>query len=89
VHSSGYTGDRNLDLARGSIQLPQQLGFPPSQSSHLVGIGDYTTPWTKEWSLAAAAGLESVVLFALDQLCLVGYSLPPNVKLAQARFMGR
>jgi len=84
-----YTGDRNLDLARESIRLPQQRGFPPSQSSHLVGIGDYTTPWTKEWSLAAASGLESVVLFALDQLCLIGYSLPPNVKLAQAKFMGR
>jgi hypothetical protein len=84
-----YTGDRNLDLARESIQLPQQLGFLPSQSSHLVGMGDYTTPWTKEWSLAVAAGSESVVLFALDQLCLIGYSLPLNVKLAQARFMGR
>jgi len=84
-----YTGDRNLDLARESIQLPQQLGFPPSQSSHLVGIGDYTTPWNKEWNLAVAAGAESVVLFALDQLCLVGYSLPVNARTAQARFMGR
>jgi hypothetical protein len=84
-----YTGDRNLDLARQSIQLPQQLGFPPSQSSHLVGIGDYTTPWVKEWSLARTAGVESVVLFALDQLCLIGYSLPVKMKTARARFMGR
>jgi hypothetical protein len=84
-----YTGGRNLDLARQSIQLPRQLGFPPSQSSHLVGVSDYTTPWVKEWSLAIAAGLESVVLFALDQLCLIGYSLPLNVRIAQARFMGR
>ena len=83
-----YTGDRNLDLARQSIQLPQQFGFPPSQSSHLVGISDYTTPWTKEWSLAIAAGVESVVLFALDQLCLIGYSLPLNMNAARARFMG-
>ena len=84
-----YTGDRNLDLARQSIQLPRQLGFPPSQSSHLVGIGDYTTPWVKEWNLAVAAGMESVVLFALDQLCLIGYSLPLNVRIVRARFMGR
>ncbi|MGA2275599.1 MAG: hypothetical protein ABSH00_18765 [Bryobacteraceae bacterium] len=84
-----YTGDRNLDLARQSIQLPQQLGFPPSQSSHLVGVGDYTTPWLKEWSLAVAAGMESVVLFALDQLCLIGYTLPLSMRIAQARFMGR
>jgi hypothetical protein len=84
-----YTGDRNLDLARQSIQLPQQLGFPPSQSSHLVGVSDYTTPWIKEWSLAVAAGLESVVLFALDQLCLIGFPLPPSVRGSRARFMGR
>jgi hypothetical protein len=84
-----YTGDRNLDLARQSIQMPQQLGFPPAQSSHLVGISDYTTPWNKEWSLALAAGVESVVLFALDQLCLIGYALPLNMKTARARFMGR
>ncbi len=84
-----YTGDRNLDLARQSIQLPRQLGFPPSQSSHLIGISDYTTPWNKEWSLAIAAGLESVVLFALDQLCLTGYPLPLNMRIGRARFMGR
>jgi hypothetical protein len=54
-----------------------------------VGIGDYTTPWVKEWNLAVAAGMESVVLFALDQLCLIGYSLPLNVRIVRARFMGR
>jgi hypothetical protein len=84
-----YTGDRKLDLARQSIQLPHQLGFPPSQSSHLVGIGDYTTPWTKECSLALAAGMESVVLFALDQLCLIGYTLPVRLRSARAGFMSR
>jgi len=84
-----YTGDRNLDLARQSIQLPQQLGFPPSQSSHLVGISDYTTPWVREWSLARTAGLESVVLFALDQLCLIGYRLPLKMRIARSKFLGR
>jgi hypothetical protein len=83
-----YAGDRNLDLARQSIELPKQLGFPASQSSHLVGISDYTTPWLKEWSLAVAAGMESVVLFALDQLCLIGYSLPLSMRVVRARFMG-
>ncbi|HEY2017157.1 MAG TPA: hypothetical protein VGH38_26810, partial [Bryobacteraceae bacterium] len=36
-----YTGDRDLDKARVSIDLPMDCGFPPAQSSHLVGIGDY------------------------------------------------
>jgi hypothetical protein len=83
-----YTGDRNLDEARQSIQFPAQNGFPPAQTSHLIGISDYTTPWAKERSLAIAAGHQSVVLFALDQFCLIGYSLPLSSGSARARFMG-
>jgi hypothetical protein len=84
-----YTGDRNLDMARQSIELPGELGFPPSQSSHLVGISDYTTPWAKERNLALAAGVESVVLFALDQFCLIGYALPLDGRNARVVFLGR
>ena len=36
--------------------------------------------WSKlEANLARAQGLESVVLFALDQFCLIGYPPPPFV----------
>ncbi|MGD0498511.1 MAG: hypothetical protein ABSC23_08740 [Bryobacteraceae bacterium] len=83
-----YTGNRDLNQVRNSIQLPMQLGFPPAQSSHLVGIGDYTTPWRKERRLALAKGVESVVLFALDQFCLIGYSLPLRPGLRRAVAMG-
>lgn len=71
-----FTGDRDLDQVRASIAFPGQLGFPPTQSSHLVGISDYTTPWLKERGLALQNGVESVVLFALDQFCLIGYPAP-------------
>jgi hypothetical protein len=84
-----YTAERNLNLATQSIQLPAQLGFPPSQSSHLVSISDYTTPWQREEQIASGAKLESVVLFALDQFCLIGYSLPLPRSGRWARFMGR
>jgi hypothetical protein len=84
-----FTGDRNLDKARASIELPMQLGFPRSQSSHLVGISDYTTPWNRETRLALGESLESVVLFALDQFCLIGYGLPLGRGLRRARFMGK
>ncbi len=85
-----YTGNRNLDKARESIGLPMGLGFPASKSSHLVGIGDYTTPWDKERSLALGAGVESVVLFALDQFCLIGIGLPMGKGgRGRGRFMGR
>jgi hypothetical protein len=84
-----YTGDRNLDKARESIGVPLSFGFPPSQSSHLVGIGDYTTPWDRERRLAFAEGVKSVVLFALDQFCLIGYGLPLDHSRGRARFMGK
>ena len=47
-----YTGDYNLDAAMTSIDLPMALGFAPANSAHLVGIGNYTTPWAKEARIA-------------------------------------
>lgn len=76
TESFTYTYDRNLDLSAGTIAAGIPLGFPSSQRSQLVGISDPTTAWLKEAMLAKSAGFESVVLFALDQFCLVGYSLP-------------
>jgi hypothetical protein len=83
-----YTAERDLNMATQSIELPGQRGFPPAQSSHLVGIGDYTTPWEREQQIASGAQLESVVLFALDQFCLIGYGLPLPRSVRRARFMG-
>jgi hypothetical protein len=83
-----YTGDRDLDKARESIALPAQLGFPPAQASHLIGISDYTTPWQRERQLALAQGVESVALFALDQFCLIGYGLPLNRGIRRVGRMG-
>jgi len=61
---------------------------PAAQSSHLVGISDYTTPWLKERGLALASGVESVVLFALDQFCLIGYPAPLNRSSRRSGKMG-
>ena len=83
-----YTGDRDLNKALASIELPLQLGFGRSQSSHLVGIGEYTTPWSKEQQLAEGEQLDSVVLFALDQFCLIGYQLPLANAPARSLYMG-
>jgi hypothetical protein len=83
-----FTGNRNLDQARASMGVPAARGFPPSQRSHLIGIGEYTTPWQKEWQLAIAQGVESVVLFALDQFCLIGYSTSLDRGVSRSLFMG-
>lgn len=83
-----YTGDFNLDAAVTSIDLPMQLGFAPANSAHLVGIGIYTTPWAKESRLAKEMQLGSVVLFALDQCCLIGYGLPLSPWSGLGLFMG-
>jgi hypothetical protein len=84
-----YTGNRDLNMTLQSIELPMTLGFPPARASHLVGIGEYTTPWMKERRQAMGAGVESVVLFAVDQFCLIGYTLPLDRSARQARFLGR
>jgi hypothetical protein len=83
-----YTGDRDLNKALASIELPMQLGFGRSQSSHLIGIGEYTTPWSQEQRMAAGEQLDSVVLFALDQFCLIGYQLPLERGARRSQYMG-
>ena len=76
TESFTYTYSRNLNLSRASMGFSADRGFPASKRSHLVGISDPTTAWLKEKSMAHGQGSESVVLFALDQFCLIGY--PPG-----------
>ena len=83
-----FTGNRNLDKARMSLSVPVERAFPPAQRSHLIGIGDYTAPWVREWAIAVAHGVESVVLFALDQFCLIGYPAPLARRAGRSSFMG-
>ncbi len=71
-----YTGTYDLDKAVTSIELPARLGFLPANSAHLVGLAGYNAPWAKEFRIAKGLKLGSVVLFALDQCCLIGYGLP-------------
>jgi hypothetical protein len=83
-----YTGDFDLNAAVTSIDLPMQLGFTPADSAHLVGIGNYTTPWAKESGIAKGLKMGSLVLFALDQCCLIGYGLPLSPRSGLGLFMG-
>jgi hypothetical protein len=76
TESFTYTLIRDLNKCRGTIEHGEQRGFPRSERSFLVGIGDSTTVWHKEVNIAQAAALESIVLFAVDQFCLIGYSVP-------------
>jgi hypothetical protein len=82
-----FTGNRDLNKAKASLRLASELGFEGSKSSHLVGIWDYTTPWQKEVRAARARGVESIVLFALDQFCLIGYE--PRLERGQRRSFAR
>ncbi|MEQ1886680.1 MAG: hypothetical protein ABL967_16580 [Bryobacteraceae bacterium] len=72
----GFTLGRNLDKSEECIDFGEALGFSTTQRCHLVGIGDVATAWQKEAAIAEGKGLESVVLFALDQFCLIGYEVP-------------
>ena len=71
-----YTGVCDLNAAAASIELPLRLSFAECASAHLVGIGNYMSPWAKEARFAKELKLDSVVLFALDQFCLIGSGLP-------------
>lgn len=88
TESFTYTYDRNLDMSLLSMNSVDYLGFTPSQRSHLVGVGDSSTAWLKEVRLAEGEGFESVVLFALDQMCLIGYSLPLSRGMRRSAQLG-
>lgn len=83
-----FTFERDLNKAAMSVRLPMDLGFPRDRSAHLVGINDYTSPWLKEVGLSKAEGVASVVLWALDQYCLVGYPTPLRQLSRHATFQG-
>jgi len=83
TESFTYTYARDLELCKNSIGFGADLAFPVNKRSHLVGISDPIAPWLKEVDLAQAQGVESVVLFALDQFCLMGY--PADIRAALRR----
>lgn len=72
----GFTFGRNLDQSWATLDFGSALGFTAAQRSHLVGAGDSTAAWLKEVRAAEGKRFESVVLFAIDQFCLIGYGVP-------------
>jgi hypothetical protein len=84
TESFTFTGSNNLDQSAYSMGVSAAKGFPVTQRSHLVGIGSAWNAWGKEIDIAQSEGLESVVLFALDQYCLIGYAPPPFVNSNRA-----
>ncbi|MBX9601729.1 MAG: hypothetical protein K2X35_12015 [Bryobacteraceae bacterium] len=88
TESFGFTFNRDLNAAEGTTEFGAGLGFPASQRSHLVGIMDVTAPSLKEARIAEGKGMESVVLWALDQLCLIGYPLPLSRGSRWSGFLG-
>jgi hypothetical protein len=88
TESFTYTFARNLDLASITVNYGATRAFPRSKASFLVGIGDSHAAWRKEVDMAKAQNLESIVLFALDQYCLIGYETPVGAGLRRASEMG-
>ena len=83
-----FTFARDLNKAQESMNVPLGLDFPVTRTSHLVGIQDYTSPWLKEIRLAKASGKDSIVIWALDQFCLIGYPAPLPSLDRRSRFLG-
>jgi hypothetical protein len=76
TESFGFTFSRDLNKSKYSVNYGESKGFGRNQRSFLVGPGDSTTTWEKEARIAKKENLESIVLFALDQFCLIGYPVP-------------
>lgn len=86
TESFTFTFERNLDHARGTVDYPETRGFPRHKRSFLVGLMDPFTAWYKEVNYALAKNVESVVFFALDQYCLMGYQTPLPKSLRRASY---
>jgi hypothetical protein len=76
TESFSFTFARDLNKSKYSIGYGVGKGFTRTQRCFLVGPGDSTTTWEKEARIAKKQNLESIVLFALDQFCLIGYPVP-------------
>ena len=76
TESFGFTFSRDLNKSKYSISYGIAKGFARNMRSFLVGPGDSSTTWQKEARIAKNQNLESIVLFALDQFCLIGYPVP-------------
>ncbi len=88
TESFTYTFARNLNLARTTVEYPVSRGFSRDKRSFLVGLMDPFTSWDKEVNFARSSNIESIVLFALDQYCLMGYETPMPASLRRAARMG-
>jgi hypothetical protein len=84
TESFTYTYSRDLNKCAYSVNFARELGFATNKRSHLIGIGDPISPWTKELDLTLADQQESVVLFALDQFCLIGYPTSLRSKIRRS-----
>ncbi|MCP5118501.1 MAG: hypothetical protein GY953_47420 [bacterium] len=88
TESFTFTFTRNLDKARGTVTHGTGRGFSRANRSFLVGVMDSATTWMKEVRFAMAENVESIVLFALDQYCLIGYPVPLPPSNRRSLFMG-
>ncbi len=88
TESFGFTSGYDLVNCTMSMNTSATKGFTNPQRAHLVGIGDAWSAWLKEVDIAQSQGLETVVLFALDQYCLIGYPPPPFVNSTHSSRQG-
>ena len=73
---------------RPVLPTKAQLGAAWGVVGPLGLIGDWTTAWLKEVRMARGDGTESVVLFALDQFCLIGYACSLPMSARRSVFLG-
>ncbi len=79
---------RDLDLTRASVFFGLGLGWPKDSLRHLLPVFQPGYPWQKECLTALGEGLEGVILWAYDHICLHNINPNPALESATARRQG-
>ena len=89
VRRNNRAGAHDCALANGHAREHTGIETDPDVAPNANGPGCCQPGKRATARLALGESLDSVVLFALDQFCLIGYRLPLHRGPRRARFMGR
>ena len=79
---------RNLSLVEQTVQFPYTVGtWSQAYTRYLVPIFNGGCPWQREYLFNVNVSTPYVGLWALDQLCLMGWPLPLPVNGKRSRIL--
>jgi hypothetical protein len=75
------SGSRDVEKARRAARWPfTEAGWPPEKCRYLMPVFNAGCPWMRELAETRGCGVEEVILWAWDQVCLFGWDVTKEVK---------